>query len=370
MRYAVLLAVVVLAAPSHLSAQSIPTQHTVVYKENDRFAGWPANNGIWNWGDEIVVGFTLGYHKKNPRGGHDIDGDKPSGPMQARSMDGGETWKAEKPSFLDEKGKVGSVQKLAKPIDFSNPDLALRFRSNQFFVSQDRCHTWAGPYELPKFGRPELLARTDYLVEGKQRVTAFVAAAKKSGSEGQPLCIRTEDGGITWNLVGWIGEQPPQSYGYAIMPATVRVGETGYLSMIRRGGTFDGQKKWWLEAFLSPDDGKSWYMLDEPQIDNAGNPATLTRLEDGRLALTYGWRKSPYGMRARLSSNDGQSWSREFSLRSDGGSWDIGYPRTVQRADGKLVSIYYFHEADQPLRYIACTIWDPGRPRRRQASAN
>ena len=43
-----------------------------IYKETDRFAGWPANNGIWNWGDEIVVGFTLGYYK-DKGGGHPID---------------------------------------------------------------------------------------------------------------------------------------------------------------------------------------------------------------------------------------------------------------------------------------------------------
>ena len=35
------------------------------------------------------------------------------------------------------------------------------------------------------FGRPGLLARTDYLVEGKHRLTAFVAAEKEGGDEGQ-----------------------------------------------------------------------------------------------------------------------------------------------------------------------------------------
>ena len=45
------------------------------------------------------------------------------------------------------------------------------------------------------FGRPGLLARTDYLVEGPHRLTAFVAAEKESGGEGQPLCMRTTDGG-------------------------------------------------------------------------------------------------------------------------------------------------------------------------------
>ncbi len=335
-------------------------QHVKVYSEPGRFGGWPANHGIWSWGDEIVVGFTVGGYLKNPTGGHDIDRDKPSVPHQARSTDGGETWQVERPSFVDENGKQADPVALKEPIDFSNPDVALKLSGGNLYVSTDRCRSWSGPFELPTFGRPNLQARTDYLIEGPQRVTAFVAAAKtETPQEGQPLCIRTTDGGLTWNLVGWIGPEPPASYGYAIMPATVRVGETGYLSMIRRGGVFDGTKRWWVEPFLSPDDGKSWYLLDGPVIENAGNPATLTRLDSGELAMAYGMRRSPYGIRVRTSQDDGQSWSAERSIRSDGSSWDIGYPRTVQRADGKCVTIYYYHNSDSPERYIACTVWDP-----------
>jgi len=36
-------------------------KNVVVYQEPGRFGGWPANNGIWAWGDEIVVGFMQGY---------------------------------------------------------------------------------------------------------------------------------------------------------------------------------------------------------------------------------------------------------------------------------------------------------------------
>ena len=31
--------------------------HVTVYREAGRYARWPANNGVWIWGDEIVVGF-------------------------------------------------------------------------------------------------------------------------------------------------------------------------------------------------------------------------------------------------------------------------------------------------------------------------
>ena len=333
------------------------TAHVNVYNQPDRFAGWPANNGIWNWDDEIVVGFTLGYHKD--KSGHTIDGDRPQGAMQARSLDGGHTWAIETPSFVVAEGQERDTTTLDRSVEFTAPNFAARFRNGSFYFSLDRCRDWQGPFVLPTFDRPGLLARTDYIVEGPDRLTAFVAASKDAGNEGQPLCIRTTDGGQTWNLVGWIGPAPPEGYGYAIMPATVALGNNSYLSMIRRGGVFDGQRRWWLESFVSPDAGHSWYMLDAPRIDNGGNPATLTRLVDGRIALVYGWRHAPYGIRARLSDDEGQSWSDETVLRSDGNSWDLGYPRTVQRADGKLVTVYYFNDASQRERYIAATVWDP-----------
>ncbi|MCA9039254.1 MAG: exo-alpha-sialidase [Planctomycetaceae bacterium] len=341
---------------SSLSAQTRDIKNVVVFQQEGRFAGWPANFGIWSWDNEILVGFTDGAHQKNPKGGHDISSEDPSITRQARSLDGGETWTIEDKVYtLDE----NQSHELTEPIDFSNPDIAINLKGGDIFYSLDRGKTWAGPYALPTFGRPKLLSRTDYIIEGPRQVTAFTAASKQNGKEGQPLCMRTTDGGLTWNLVGWIMEEPAQDYGYAIMPATVALNENSYLSIIRRGGRIDGEKQWWLETFLSPDKGKSWYELKDETIHNAGNPATLTRLDDNRLAMAYGVRRAPYGIRAKVSDDNGQTWGRELILRADSASWDIGYPRTVKRPDGKLVTIYYYHTAGQDLRFIGATIWDP-----------
>lgn len=40
-------------------------QNVIVYQEPGRFGGWPANHGIWSWGNEILVGFERAYYQSN-----------------------------------------------------------------------------------------------------------------------------------------------------------------------------------------------------------------------------------------------------------------------------------------------------------------
>ena len=44
---------------------------------------------MWHWGDEIVVGFTVGAHRQAASRGHAIDKSQPVINMQARSLDRG-----------------------------------------------------------------------------------------------------------------------------------------------------------------------------------------------------------------------------------------------------------------------------------------
>ncbi len=334
----------------------VSMQHVVVYQEAGRFGGWPANNGIWSWGDEILVGFIQGYFKNVERG-HAIDPQKPSVTRLARSLDGGRTWRMEPHSFPES-------EPVDPPggLDFTRPDsaVALRMISSQrgysrFLYSNDRGKTWQGPYKLPTYDQKVVSARTDYIVNGKHDLTAFLTTSKQNGREGRPLSVRTTDGGKTWDFVSWIGPEPE---GFAIMPSSVRLSATRILTSIRRK---EGPEHW-IDAWVTDDNGKRWQYLNRPAPStggSVGNPPSMIKLRDGRLCLTYGYRSEPYGIRARLSKDDGLSWGQEILLRGDGGCWDLGYPRTVQRSDGKIVTVYYFNDHQDQERYIAATIWDP-----------
>jgi len=349
-------------------------RHVKVYAERGRFGGWPANHGLWSWGDEILVGFSAGYFKDNGPSRHAIDHDRPEEHLLARSRDGGETWAVENPAEKGALIPVGAALHGVTPpglqeqpwqdcpggIDFTHPDFALTARmtdvhagASRFYYSTDRGKSWRGPFRLPLFGQPGIAARTDYVVNGKHDCLLFLTAAKPDRREGRPLCVRTTDGGRTWAFVSWIADEPP---GYAIMPATVRLGERELLTAIRR---HEGAKNW-IETYRSVDDAKSWRPDGVPAPDvGEGNPASLIRLADGRVCLTYGHRAAPYGIRARLSRDGGSTWGEEIILRGDGGGRDMGYPRSAQRRDGKVVTVYYFHDEPRGDRYIAATIWDP-----------
>ena len=76
----------------------VPPTHTVVARAPGRYGGWPANHGIWAWGNEILVGFSWGHMREGgAEAGHPIDRQRPEEHMLARSLDGGQTWSANMP---------------------------------------------------------------------------------------------------------------------------------------------------------------------------------------------------------------------------------------------------------------------------------
>ncbi len=354
-------------------------EQATVYFQPGRFGGWPANHGIWAWGNEIVVGFSVGYYQDRGVGFHAIDHNKPERHVLARSLDGGHTWSLEDPErqgvLIGTKGMrhgtlpddVHEREPIDCPggIDFTNPNFALTARmanidggQSRFYYSVDRAHTWQGPFRLPLCGQTGIAARTDYIVNGPHDCLMFVTASKQNGKEGRPICIRTTDGARTWQFVSNIGPEPT---GYGIMPSTVRLSPTELLTTIRRREEGPQEHGAWIDAWRSADDGVHWQFLNRAAPDlGEGNPPALIRLRDGRVCLAYGVRKPPFRMEARLSSDGGHSWSRPFVLRGDGASRDLGYPRSVQRPDGKVVTVYYFHDPAHVERTIDATIWDPG----------
>ncbi len=355
----------ILLIPSTLAAAERPydIRNVGVYREAGRFGGWPANHGIWSWGNEILVGFSAAWYQKQNPEIHQYDRSKPEEPRLARSTDGGLTWAIEAPASLlppEQGGKA--VTELKEPMDFSAPGFAMTLRfvdinagGSRLFYSTDRGHTWRGPYAFPLFGQKGVAARTDYIVLGRAEAIVFLTAAKTNGKEGRPFAARTQDGGLNWEFLSWIGPEPT---GFAIMPSALRLAANEFLVSVR---CKDGERDW-IDLYYSADGAKSWTWRSrtaETSSGKSGNPPGMVRLEDGRVVLTYGRRALPYGMAARISTDQGKTWGEEIVLRDDGAAWDLGYPRTAVRPDGTIVTVYYFAAAVNKERTIEATLWKP-----------
>ncbi len=361
---------------------NVVVEHSNIYAVPKRFGGWPANHGIWSWdNNEILVGFAAGDTKDLGPNRHAIDREKPEEHLLARSLDGGKTWKVENPSEQGALIPAGAMlHGIAPPwlkekpwqdcpggLDFTNPNFIMTLRMtdhhigpSRFSYSTDRGKKWHGPFRLTvndPDGKPiGIAARTTYIVNGPHDCFVFLTAGKPDHEEGRVFCARTTDGAKTWQFVAWIGDDPKD--GYAIMPSAIRLGTSELLVTIR----CRDEKRAWIDSYRSTDNGQSWKLDSTPAPDlGEGNPPSMLRLADGRVCLVYGLRAEPYEMRARLSNDGGRTWGPELTLRGNGGGRDIGYPASIQRPDGKIVSTYYFHDQPTSDRYVAATIWDPSR---------
>jgi hypothetical protein len=349
-------------------------EHVLVYAEEGRFAGWPANNGLWVWdGGEMVVGFTVGRYRVSS--GHNIV--PPYRSLLARSVDGGASWTVEEP--IDYVGSGKEPRPLTEAIDARAPGFAMRVigtgyhgtkeKRGGFFASTDRGRTWQGPYlfggleGLPQLKGWEWTPRTDYVVNGRQECLVLLSArpVERWGSD-RVFCARTTDGGQRFRFVSWV-VSPGDPY-RAVMPCTAHVSLDRLVTALRRREM--GTERCWIDAYGSEDGGQSWSFLSRVGETGGhnGNPPALARLLDGRLCCVYG-RRDRRQIVARLSVDEGRSWGEERVLRDDylpvRGDADLGYPRIAQRSDGRLIAIYYWATREVPQQHIAATIWDVGQ---------
>ena len=339
-------------------------EHCIVYYEADRFAAWPANNGIWNWGDEILVCFAHAYNKEN-KYHHAIDRTKPGNPAFARSLDGGQTWQLEKVPENLLNGSKG--KKFEGKINFVADGFALRNKEQTFCYSYDKGKTWEGPFKFPDFGG-QLTSRTDYIVENANEALIFTSIKDdkvRASLQDRAITIKTGDGGKNFEFVGYMTELDTVR---SVMPATVRIDENHLVSAMRRRLDPPSDDKYglqqnWIDVYDSKDNGKTWCFLakianTDTGIRN-GNPPSMVKLKSGKLVVAYGYRGIPYSIRGRISSDNGRTWSKEIILRDDARIWDIGYCRTVVRNDDKIVTVYYYSTEEKTERHIEATIWDP-----------
>jgi len=145
---------------------------------------------------------------------------------------------------------------------------------------------------------------------------------------------RSKDDGRTWD------PQPVVIGPDANETTTLHLGKGKWLAAARTGSGVDGKDQ--VQLYASDDDAKTWThqrtMTGFQRVN--GN---LAKLRDGSVVFSYGDRASESGQKgieAMISRDQGKTWSDEVRLANWNGA-DGGYPSTVQRKDGQMVTAYY-----------------------------
>jgi hypothetical protein len=172
------------------------------------------------------------------------------------------------------------------------------------------------------------------------------------------VCI-SDDDGSTWR---WLAEIPTRAGDNASEYHELHAVEctSGRIVVhIRNENKTDDNETLQSE---STDGGKTWTVPHRLHgVDGTdgvwGTPSHLLRMRDGRLLMSYGYRRAPFGNQVRLSSDDGAMWSDPLTVSADGAGGDLGYPSTVELADGALLTVWYERLKDVPTAVLRQAKW-------------
>lgn len=162
----------------------------------------------------------------------------------------------------------------------------------------------------------------------------------------------SSDDGRTWQ---WLAELPVRdgdsSKNYHELHL-VECGSGKLVLHIRNHNPENAQETLQSESM---DGGQTWSV--PRAIGVWGLPSHLLRAADGRLLMSYGYRRPPFGNQVRISDDEGMTWGAPQTLSSDGLGFDLGYPSTVELANGDFYTVWYERMADSPAAVLRGARW-------------
>lgn len=210
--------------------------------------------------------------------------------------------------------------------------------------STDGGMTWSAPFRVPLNSPHGPVALSDgrLIYPGKQ----LWEPGKKVG------VAESTDDGKTWRWLSDIPARPGDTVEQYHELHGIEAANGTIIVHIRNHNQTNAGETLQCE---SADGGKTW--TTPRTIGVWGLPSHLLRLRDGRLLMSYGYRRPPFGNQARVSSDHGRSWSAPLMISDDGASGDLGYPATVELAGGLLITIWYESPKDSKRAVIRLARW-------------
>ena len=212
-------------------------------------------------------------------------------------------------------------------------------------TSDDAGESWHAPVKVPLTAPhgPIRLHSGALLYFGKafgQDMDDFITGA------GQIAAMTSTDEGQTWQGLGKVSFLEDTEPGNYHEPHVAELADGKLVGLIRSAmASSEGQDdimgalRFSMFQSVSTDGGRTWSEL-EP-FGFHGSPPHLLVHSSGALICSYSYRQEPYGERIMISRDEGDSWDYDYILRDDGPDRDLGYPSSVELADGSLLTMYY-----------------------------
>ncbi len=367
--------------------------HGVIYRNDGEFCAWPYAMGFFETSSSLIVNFQRAKadYRDAASLNHDVIARNSATLVSARSFDHGASWNKEPlqehpaNTFGPHDGIGESILDLG-PLDFRNKDTLIWSQSSAFGtpngrpfvrISKDAGRNWSRAYGVPLNGLNSASANASQMVRSDGRSMLMLTQVSQDGWTRRPMAFLSTVDQSTWQFLSFVTriEDPfgaadgdwaklassPSFGGHRwFQPRTVELKSGRILCTLQCQRNPQGDM--WSELYYSDDGGGTWGFRS--RISDFGAPTSLVYMKDGRLVAVYGYRLPPYGIRAAVSEDGGETWNPEIILRDDGGSWDLGDPQAIEGTRGKVMAAYYFNgkdgiQADGGVRHIARTIFTP-----------
>jgi len=241
------------------------------------------------------------------------------------------------------------------------PQLRREYLGYFTLISKDQGQSWSGLRRAPVTAPhgPILGPDGELLFLGNHRHAGKVSIA----------CYVSSDQGSSWQERGILADAHALEGLYLCEPHLVLLADGRLLGQMRVNAV-EVEKRQLMQS-VSRDGGRSWSPVEATGI--WGLPPHLLQHSSGVLLSSYGHRCDPFGQRVALSCDGGRSWSKILTLASipyqqqseaeDVGEIyyqvpDLGYPATVELADGSLFSVWYQSRPDGRDAMILGCCWN------------